>query len=208
MKHSAEPATDVELHTLEPFLPSNTKVLFLGSFPPQQKRWCMPFFYPNYINDHWRLTGEVFFNDKDFFVDAGNKTFQLERIKVFLQEKGIGYYDTASAVRRLKDNAADQFLEIVTPTDIDQLTAGLPELRLICTTGELATVTICKQLNIPVVPKVGTYTPIPTLPQRGNPPTQMVNLYRLPSSSRAYPLAFSKKAEAYRQMYKVAGLID
>jgi len=208
MKHSAEPATDVELHPLEPFLPSNTKVLFLGSFPPQQKRWCMPFFYPNYINDHWRLTGEVFFNDKDFFVDAGNKTFQLERIKVFLQEKGIGYYDTASAVRRLKDNAADQFLEVVTPTDIAKLTEGLNELRLIVTTGELATTTICRQLHIDTIPKVATSTLITSLPKRGNPPTQTVSLYRLPSSSRAYPLAFDKKAEAYRQMYEFAGLID
>ena len=208
MKHSAELATDVERHPLEPFLPQNTKVLFLGSFPPQQKRWCMSFFYPNWINDHWRLTGEVFFNDRDYFVDTAHKTFKLEAIKTFLQEKGIGYYDTACAVRRLKDNAADQFLEIVTPTDIAKLTEGLNELRLIVTTGELATTTICRQLHIDTIPKVGTSTRITSLPKRGNPPTQTVSLYRLPSSSRAYPLAFDKKAEAYRQMYRAAGLLD
>ena len=55
----------------------------------------MSFFYPNWINDHWRLTGEVFFNDRDYFVDTAHKTFKLEAIKTFLQEKGIGYYDTA-----------------------------------------------------------------------------------------------------------------
>ena len=198
MKYSSEPAIHVEQHPLEPFLPQNTKVLFLGSFPPQQKRWCMPFFYPNWINDHWRLTGEVFFNDKDYFVDAPHKTFRLEAIKAFLQEKGIGYFDTASAVRRLNDNASDKFLEIVTPTDITKLTEGLDKLKVIVTTGELATATLCNTLKITYPPRVGEYIEIPTL---------NCFLYRLPSSSRAYPLAFSKKAEAYRKMYEFAGLI-
>ena len=195
---------NVEFHPLQPFLPANTKVLFLGSFPPQQKRWCMPFFYPNFINDHWRITGEVFFKDKDYFVDSEHKTFRLEEIKVFLHEKGIGYYDTACAVRRLNANASDKFLEIVTPTDIPRLVHGLQQLKLIVTTGELATQTLCTSLAIPCVPKVNEWTAIPSLSHAG---VQDVCLYRLPSSSRAYPLAFSKKVEAYRQMYAFAGLL-
>ena len=196
---------NVESHPLQPFLPTNTKVLFLGSFPPQQKRWCMPFFYPNYINDHWRITGEVFFNDKDHFVDAGHKTFCLEAIKAFLLEKGIGYYDTACAVRRLNANASDKFLEIVTPTDIPNLVHGLRQLKLIVTTGELATQTLCSTLAIASVPKVNEWTVILSLSHVEQ--RQEVFLYRLPSSSRAYPLAFSKKAEAYRQMYAFAGIL-
>ena len=35
----------IERHPLQPFLPANAKVLFLGSFPPPKKRWCMEFFY-------------------------------------------------------------------------------------------------------------------------------------------------------------------
>ena len=196
---------NVESHPLQPFLPTNTKVLFLGSFPPQQKRWCMPFFYPNYINDHWRITGEVFFNDKDYFVDAEHKTFRLEAIKEFLLDKGIGYYDTACAVRRLNANASDKYLEIVTPTDIPDLVHGLRQLKLIVTTGELATQTLCSTLAIAAMPKVNEWTAIPSLSyveQR-----EEVFLYRLPSSSRAYPLAFTKKAEAYRQMYAFAGIL-
>ena len=52
---------EVEWHPLIPFLPENAKVLFLGSFPPQRKRWCIDFYYPNFINDHWRIEGQVFF---------------------------------------------------------------------------------------------------------------------------------------------------
>ncbi len=43
----------IEYHPLKPFLPASARVLFLGSFPPQRKRWCMDFYYPNFINDHW-----------------------------------------------------------------------------------------------------------------------------------------------------------
>ena len=53
----------LERHPLKPFLPSNAKVLMLGSFPPQQKRWSMDFFYPNFQNDMWRIMGLLFFAD-------------------------------------------------------------------------------------------------------------------------------------------------
>ena len=42
----------VEWHPLIPFLPENARVLFLGSFPPLRNRWCIDFYYPNFINDH------------------------------------------------------------------------------------------------------------------------------------------------------------
>ncbi|HDL4628508.1 TPA: DNA glycosylase, partial [Mannheimia haemolytica] len=32
-------------------------------------------------------------------------------------------------------------------------------------------------------------------------------LYRLPSTSRAYPLSLANKTEAYRQFFRTAGLI-
>ena len=46
-----------ERHPLEPFLPKNAKILMLGSFPPPKARWSMEFFYPNWINDMWRIFG-------------------------------------------------------------------------------------------------------------------------------------------------------
>ena len=54
----------VEYHPLRPFLPEKAKVLFLGSFPPQRKRWCMDFYYPNFINDHWRIEGQIFYGER------------------------------------------------------------------------------------------------------------------------------------------------
>ena len=189
----------VEYHPLRPFLPENAKVLFLGSFPPQRKRWCMDFYYPNFINDHWRIEGQIFFGDKNHFVDLEAKRFKIDEIIAFCQEKGLAFFDTSTAIRRLQDNASDKFLEVVEATDIHALLQQLPCLRAIVTTGEKATETICASLGIPTIPKVNTSSIVPA-PEPVEGHTSSIKLWRLPSSSRAYPLSFEKKVEAYRQV--------
>ena len=188
----------VEYHPLIPFLPENGKVLFLGSLPPQRKRWCMDFYYPNFINDHWRIEGQIFFGGKNHFVDVKAKRFKIDEIVAFCKEKGLAFFDTSTAIRRLQDNASDKFLEVVEPTDIRDLLQKLPHCRAIITTGEKATETICASLEIPEIPKVNSSVAIPEL---FNNDGEQVMLSRLPSSSRAYPLSFDKKVEAYRSCF-------
>ena len=207
-EYIARSTDGVEYHPLVPFLPEQAKVLFLGSFPPQRKRWCMDFYYPNFINDHWRIEGAIFFGDRNHFVDEKAKRFKLEEIVMFCQEKGLAFFDTSTAIRRLQDNASDKYLEVVEPTDIHALLSRLPHLRGIVTTGEKATETICTSLGIPEIPKVNTYIKV-TLAQNSQSKKNsqlstlnyQLSLYRLPSSSRAYPLAFDKKVACYRQMF-------
>ena len=182
----------LEHHPLEPFLPENAKVLFLGSFPPPRQRWCMDFYYPNFQNDHWRIEGAVWFNDKNYFVDLERKCFIKEKIIDFLNKKGIALYDMAQVVRRLKNNASDAFLEIVEPTDLKALLRQIPQCHAIATTGEKATGEVCRYFGVERIPSLGSVTEL----EPG------LSLYRLPSSSRAYPLAFEKKVEAYRMMFE------
>lgn len=189
-----------ENHPLEPFLPANAVLLMLGSFPPQQKRWSMDFFYPNLQNDMWRIFGLIFFNDKEHFLLPDRKAFNKEQIIDFLKKKGIALYDTASAVRRLQDNASDKFLEIVEPTDLSLLLKQLPHCRAIVTTGQKATDTLRSQLEVSE-PPVGGKSPF-TFEDR------LLYLYRMPSSSRAYPLKLEKKAEVYRLMFNDLGIIQ
>lgn len=199
-KNIARSKDGVEYHPFTPFLPENAKVLFLGSFPPQRKRWCMDFYYPNFINDHWRIEGQIFFGDKNHFVDLEAKRFKIDEIVAFCQEKGLAFFDTCTAIRRLQDNASDKFLEVVEPTDIPSLLRQLPHCKAIVTTGEKATETICTSLGIPEIPKVNTSSILP-LPSYIIHHPSHIALWRLPSSSRAYPLAFDKKVEAYRRMF-------
>ncbi|MDO4161037.1 MAG: uracil-DNA glycosylase family protein [Prevotellaceae bacterium] len=180
---------DVERHPLEPFVQDNTKILMLGSFPPAKHRWCMDFFYPNFINDMWRIFGIVFFNDKEHFVDIERKTFKREDIIAFLKEKGIGLYDTACAVRRTKNTASDKDLEIVEATDIDALLRRIPMCKTVITTGQKATDVFTSHFNI-TPPKVG-HSAMFMFDGRD------ICLWRMPSSSRAYPMKAERKAEYY-----------
>lgn len=185
---------DIEQHPLEPFLPAKARLLMLGSFPPQKKRWSMDFFYPNLNNDMWRIFGVLFFNDKEHFLNETRKAFVRERIIDFLEEKGIALFDTASSVRRLQDNASDKFLEVVEATDVAVLLRRLPECKAIVTTGQKATDTLRGQFDVEE-PKVGDYSEFVF-------EGRAMRLYRMPSSSRAYPLALDKKAAAYRIMFQ------
>ena len=191
---------NIEEHPLEPFLPANAVLLMLGSFPPQKKRWSMDFFYPNLQNDMWRIVGLIFFQDKEHFLNPEKKVFDKDRIIEFLNDKGITLYDTASAIRRLQDNASDKFLEVIEQTDISLLLKQIPMCKAIVTTGQKATDIIREQIEVKE-PTVGTSEPF----EFGD---KAMKLYRMPSSSRAYPLALEKKAAAYRVMFNELGLLN
>lgn len=191
---------NIEEHPLEPFLPANAVLLMLGSFPPQKKRWSMDFFYPNLQNDMWRIVGLIFFQNKEHFLNPEKKVFDKDRIIEFLNDKGIALYDTASAIRRLQDNASDKFLEVIEQTDISLLLKQIPMCKAIVTTGQKATDIIREQIEVKE-PTVGTSEPF----EFGD---KAMKLYRMPSSSRAYPLALGKKAAAYRVMFNELGLLN
>ena len=185
----------VERHPFEPFLPEGCRLLMLGSFPPAEKRWAMHFYYPNFTNDMWRIFGLCFFGDKLHFVDVERKTFYLDAIIDFLTAKGIGMYDTATAVRRLKNTAADKDLEVVEPTDLKAMVRSLPRLEAIVTTGQKATDVLRECFDISGEPRVGEYVEFEF-------EGRMLRLWRMPSSSRAYPLKVEKKAEYYGRLFE------
>lgn len=190
----------IEEHPLEPFLPSNATLLMLGSFPPQKKRWSMDFFYPNLQNDMWRIFGFLFYNNKEYFLLPDKKAFDKDKLIDFLTEKGIALYDTATSIRRLKNNASDKFLEVIEPTDIRLLLKQLPRCRAIVTTGQKATDIIREQIEVKE-PAVGGSSPFFF-------EDRMLRLYRMPSSSRAYPLSIEKKAAFYRLMLNELEILE
>lgn len=191
----------IEKHPLKPFLPKNAKLLMLGSFPPPQNRWKMDFYYPNFQNDMWKIFGLCFFQNATYFLDTPNKLFKEQLIREFLISKGIAIFDTACEVIRQKGNAADKFLEIVKPTNLAVLLNEIPDCHHLMTTGDKATDTLMLSLPIGTTkPSIGQSTQTIFA-------NRTVNLHRMPSSSRAYPLALEKKAEAYEILFKKIGLL-
>ena len=187
----------IESHPFPPFLPEGAKVLMLGTFPPKPNRWCVEFFYPNPTNDMWKIMGLIFYRDKFRFYDPEAKIYRLPELKQFLSEQKIALYDTATRVRRLKDNASDKFLEIVETINLDSFFEQRPSLRAIVTAGEKATGVIAEMAGVDA-PKTGESVSC-------NYHGHAFTLFRMPSSSRAYPLALEKKADAYRAMFLSIG---
>ena len=172
----------------------------LGSFPPPRARWCMEFFYPNRTNMMWEIFGLVFYGDAMRLVDAKHKSFRKEDIISLLNTQGIAIYDTAKAVRRLQGNASDKFLEVVEKTDIPALLTRIPLCHDIVCTGQKSAETLCEDYGASV-PRMGETSAF-TIAGRE------MHLWRMPSSSRAFPMKIEEKARYYRAMMQQVGCLS
>lgn len=188
-----------EQHPLGFFLPENTQLLMLGSFPPPRVRWSMNFYYPNIQNDMWRILGYLFYKDRNFFLET-KKTFSEEKAKTFCREIGIGIGDTAIEVVRLKNNASDNFLQVIKALDPVEVLSQIPHCRALVVTGQKAMDTLLSVLPPIEEPVIGSYSNF-TLLERS------FRLYRMPSSSRAYPKPLEEKATIYHKMFKELDLL-
>lgn len=193
--------SDIENHPFEPFLPSNAKLLMLGTFPPAPKRWCMAWYYPNFSNDMWRIFGLYFFGDRLYFVDEENKTYRLEAIQKFCSERGIAIFDTCLRIRRTQGTASDKDLEVIEPANLDDLLRSLPQCKAVLAAGQLATEIFTNHYGIEAKKiKMGEHEDFPF-------EGRQLALYRLPSSSRAYPMKLEDKANYYGRMFREIGLL-
>ena len=156
----------------------------------------MDFYYPNRTNDFWKVCGLIFLGDKDALYLPDKKSFDLQTIKTLMEEKGIALNDTGRRVRRLKGNASDKYLEIVEPVPLHDLLAHMPRCRAVATTGEKAAGVIAELTGTPP-PKMGEMVTAP----------DGLEIWRMPSTSRAYPLAVEKKADYYAEMFRHLGII-
>lgn len=185
----------IESHPWPPFIPDRARILIMGTFPPQPKRWGMDFYYPNRTNDFWYMMGLIFFGDKTALLRPGTKDFDLEAIISLLTERRIALNDTARKVRRLKGNASDKFLEILEPVPLHDLLAQMPLCHDVATTGEKAA-SVIASLTDTQIPKMGEAVTA----------EEGLRIWRMPSTSRAYPLALEKKAAYYARMFREAGI--
>lgn len=145
----------------------------------------------------YRRTG--IFRDKGYFLTPDAKRFDKERIVRFCEEKGLALYDTAEEIIRLKNNASDNFLQVVREVDLAQLLAAVPTCRAIVTTGQKATDVIVRLAGC-AEPPVGESVEFAYA-------DRTLRLYRMPSSSRAYPKPVEWKADYYRRMFAACGML-
>jgi len=181
--------TELETHPWEPFIPDCARILIMGTFPPQPKRWSMDFYYPNRTNDFWPIMGLIYYGDRNALLMPDKKHFDLDKIKQLLTDRHIALNDTGRQIRRLKGNASDKYLEIVTPVPLHDLLSKMPGCNTIATTGEKAASVVAGITGTP-------------LPRMGEMVTDAngLRIWRMPSTSRAYPLPLEQKAAYYAKM--------
>lgn len=185
-----------ESHPWEPFIPKGARVLILGTFPPGRHRWSMDFYYPNRTNDFWFMMGLLFLGDREALYDRAARRFDLEAIRSLMTEKHIALNDTARKIRRLRGNASDKYLEIVEPVPLYDLLREMPDCHTIVTTGEKAAGVIAS-LTRTEVPRKGAMV----MSADG------LEIWRMPSTSRAYPLPLAEKAACYATVFRHAGIL-
>ena len=204
---------NIETHPFGPVLPPDATVMMMGSFPPTADKWAMRFHYPNFHNDMWRIYGRVFFDDADYFRVGDEKRFDPERIRDFMFERGIASCPTVVQAIRETGNASDKFLTVVTPIALDKILTQVPKVETLFTTGGKATEVLLNMLETPPAkskyPKTNQSIDFPYQPQimddNQKADVSDLTLYRLPSTSRAYPLALDKKVAAYKEFFKKVG---
>lgn len=191
----------IESHPFPPLLPPQATVMMMGTFPPPADKRSMAFHYPNFQNDMWRIYGAIFFDDKEHFVVKNEKRFDAERIKAFLTERGIASCPTVLKAIRERGNASDKFLDIVEPVPLTDILIKVPQCKWIFTTGGKATEVLCGlSPEKPREPKTNEMIDFSFAGRD-------LKLYRAPSTSRAYPLSFEKKAASYRMFFQLAGIL-
>lgn len=199
----------IERHPFGNYFFADTEVLMMGTMPPTADKWGMAFHYPNFYNDMWRIFGLVFFENADYFRDGTEKRFDPDKIKAFLKAYKIGECPSVLEAIREKGNASDEHLTVVKAVDLAEILPQVPKVHWIFTTGGKATEVLLGVINaeqaktqqpLLKVPKTNAYLTVTVF-------NRILNIYRLPSSSRAYPMSLANKANAYRQFFELAGLL-
>ena len=173
-------------------------------------------------------THTTFSDGRNSAEDMVQRALSLGFHTLGFSEHGCADYDDAAMpaevepeyraeVRRLKDNASDAFLEVVTPTDIPALLRRIPKSKALITTGQKAAEVVAAAFGcgVPAVGESllleigedgivmhGSKTAVMPGTDRAS---RTLRFWRMPSSSRAYPLALEKKAEAYRRLFTASG---
>ena len=117
-----------------------------------------------------------------------------KKLLLFLLSKGIAMGDTARSVIRMKGNASDAFLQVVEPLDLQQVLLQLPHCKQVVATGQKSADTLCRMLGI-AMPIIGESSEFVLL-------NRSMRLYRMPSSSRAYPMKLEQKANFYKKLFE------
>lgn len=125
---------NLQKHPFEPFFDENSKVLILGSFPPNDFISSQnEFFYPSGKNRFWKIMETIFDLDKDTLFKGS-----VNDKKAFLKSKHIAISDIFEMCDRKEGSSADKDINIdnCEIRDISQIIKKAKIKRIFLTIGE------------------------------------------------------------------------
>ena len=126
-------------------------------------------------------------------VNAEKKCFKQDEIIDFLTVKGIAIYDSAVEIERGNNDASDANLDILERVDLAEILSQIPDCKVIVSTGGKSAEVVSDILGVKK-PEIGDY-------EEAEFCNRVIKFYRMPSSSRAYPMKVDKKAEIYSVVF-------
>ena len=149
-----------ETHPIpEGYIPLNTKVLVIGTFPPKNEYISKGkdfFFYSSEKNHFWNRIDNIFF-EKTGFKKTKNKnsneshTSNKKRKEAFARENKLGFLDIFTKITRKKDSTNDEDIipieNIIENKKLLNTINSNSELKRICCTYKLAFDTLKYSLN-------------------------------------------------------------
>jgi hypoxanthine-DNA glycosylase len=111
------------IHPFPPILDTQTRILFLGSFPSIAS-FEQSFYYAHPRNAFWPILEEIF----------NVRLVTNDEKKAFCLEKGIGLWDVIGSCER--SNSSDTNLKNCIPNDFKKLLEEFPNIRALGFTGK------------------------------------------------------------------------
>lgn len=120
-----EPEIKREIHPWLYYGSHNSKVLLVGTFPPDECRWSYPFFYPNKANYFWKIIAAL--QDKKLRYFTGDEAV-VER-KALLDQLQAAVTDMGAVILRKGSSSLDEDIFPDRFMDIASILEQLPSVR-------------------------------------------------------------------------------
>ncbi len=182
---------------------SKMDVLILGNFPPHKKRWDYEFYYPNKMNNFWKILAAI--NGKPLKEMKGEAAV-VER-KRLMEKLHVGVYNIAKTILRKGLSARDSDIKITEFNDVLSIIYRHKELRKIILAGYSAkNSTARKFMDYLVLNKIPFEKPVQIKPGaefKIKIKDREVQCVILNSTSTAFPIKPEKLIEQFLPHIKI-----
>ncbi len=140
---------NIERHPFETFVPNNTKVLIVGTFPTYKDNYTNNYawYYGNGDNNFWKILNKIFL--PDFKYDKGEEA--IEERKDFFREHNLGITDMMTMCYRKGKSSNDGDLFPIILTDIIRILKNNNSIEKILLTSRSGFVSALELLKIHLI---------------------------------------------------------